>query len=279
MAVSKSTDNGLHWQRYTLAQTYSMCNALAINPIDSRVVYCGGYNSSDSMVFKTTDGGESWLAAGTGITAQVNDIAIDPVNPQVVYAAAGNGLYKTTNAGVDWSNTGCDGANGVVIDPVNPNIIYAGTNTGVFMSSIGGGSWTAMNDGLTDLLVTSIGIHANRYLFIGTNTGIYRYEIGSGTEENSPGSKARSITFFPNPFRTHTIIQYQVSRPDAIGLSIYDPQGRLVKHLLEAEQPAGAYSLSWDGKDQAGNRISSGIYFCKFTAGKKTSIHKLVVVE
>ncbi|MBN1998071.1 hypothetical protein JW935_10995 [candidate division KSB1 bacterium] len=66
---------------------------------------------------------------------------------------------------------------------------------------------------------------------------------------------------FPNPFSSRTVLQYIVSQKDYVRLFIYDVRGRLVAKVVDKVQPPGSYQCTWDGYDQTGRRVSSGVYF------------------
>jgi len=237
MAVSKSTDGGTTWERDTLTTDYCQCYAIAIDRSNSNVVYAGGYNAK---LFKTTDGGASWVSSATGLNGTVNDIKIASTKANTVYAGTSSGVFKSTNAGGNWTNTGLSASvNAVLINPSNENEIYAATTNGIYKSTTGGGGWTAMNTGLLTTNTTSLGIYPNNWLFCGTNgTGMYCWNIQVGVEEFS-GEKDIQKTMLqvvPNPFKSTTSIRVQTSaissRQKEISMKIYDVSGRIVKRFL-----------------------------------------------
>ncbi len=83
----------------------------------------------------------------------------------------------------------------------------------------------------------------------------------------------------PNPFREQTSIQYTLPQSSHVQLVIYDALGRQVKTLVDASQDAGAHTLIWDGCDDAGKQLSSGIYFLKFEAGEFSHKARLVILR
>jgi len=66
---------------------------------------------------------------------------------------------------------------------------------------------------------------------------------------------------YPNPFNSETVIRYQLPASGNVELSIYNGIGQQIRTLLNSSKPAGNYSTIWDGKDDWGNPVSSGIYF------------------
>jgi hypothetical protein len=199
----------------------------------------------------------------------------------IIYAASTNGVFKSTNAGASWTNTGCSNVNAVLINPLSENEIYAATSTGgVYKSTTGGGGWTAMNNGLGNLNTTYLGIYPNNYLFVSTyGSGMYRWNIMVGVEETGCNKQRMFFSAYPNPSHGPIVVQYELIHAGSISLRIFDPQGRLVNDLVNADQAIGLHSAAWNGKDQKGIRVPSGVYFCKFTTGDQTLIRKLIIVE
>jgi len=79
----------------------------------------------------------------------------------------------------------------------------------------------------------------------------------------------------PNPFRESTVLTYSLARPGHVILSIYNAGGQKVKTLVDRSDDLGSHSVVWDGTDDYGNRVSSGIYFCRMDSGGHVSTRKL----
>jgi photosystem II stability/assembly factor-like uncharacterized protein len=106
----KSTDGGETWAEINNGLETSLINIhrIAVHPTDPNVVYIGTWKDG---VFKTTDGGQSWVLKNNGlVSADVRSLAIDPQNPEVLYAGLGEGagVFKSTDGGDLWGaiNTG-----------------------------------------------------------------------------------------------------------------------------------------------------------------------------
>ncbi|RMH74349.1 MAG: T9SS C-terminal target domain-containing protein, partial [Gemmatimonadetes bacterium] len=84
----------------------------------------------------------------------------------------------------------------------------------------------------------------------------------------------------PNPFNPVTAIRYQLPQTQAVNLRIYDVSGRLVRALVENEiHEAGYYVLEWDGTDDAGQAVSSGMYIYQFDAGPFSQTRQMLLVK
>jgi len=173
--VYKSTDGGKTWKNMGLKDTHHI-GRIVIHPTNPDVVYVAALGhlwgpNKERGLFKTTDGGKTWINTkfideNTGFV----DVAIDPENPNTLYAAAyqrrrrgwgfngggpGSGLYKTTDGGETWIRltsglpTGDIGRIGIDIYRSNPSTVYAIIESrpgGVFRSDDKGLSWRKMSN-------------------------------------------------------------------------------------------------------------------------------------
>jgi photosystem II stability/assembly factor-like uncharacterized protein len=149
--------------------------ALAIDPSNPNIIYAGSWvccglaattyeQTLKGGIFKTTNGGQSWIALSNGLPDDaVDSLAVDPKNPSTVYAATfANGVFKTTDGGQSWNamNAGLTNlfATGVAVDPNNSSTVYAETQStgGFFKSTNGGQSWASVNLGFNFDQVTSL---------------------------------------------------------------------------------------------------------------------------
>jgi len=83
----------------------------------------------------------------------------------------------------------------------------------------------------------------------------------------------------PNPFNPSTTISFSLPTPSHVSLRIYDTSGRLVRSLLDADCDAGRREEIWDGRDDMGRELSSGVYFCRIEAGTIMETRKMVLLR
>jgi len=84
----------------------------------------------------------------------------------------------------------------------------------------------------------------------------------------------------PNPFNPVTTIKYATSKAGHVTLRIYNVQGALVKTLADKNVDAGQHEVSWDGRNQSGKPVSSGVYYAKvFSAGGNSDVIKMVMAK
>ena len=96
--------------------------------------------------------------------------------------------------------------------------------------------------------------------------------------------KTALLANYPNPFNPETWIPYQLAEPATVSLHIYAVNGALVRTLDLGHQPAGVYqqrtrAAYWDGRNQLGEPVASGVYFYRLTAGDFTATRQNVDKE
>jgi flagellar hook assembly protein FlgD len=86
----------------------------------------------------------------------------------------------------------------------------------------------------------------------------------------------------PNPFNPATSIQYSIGgrqRPVHTTLKIFNVIGQLVRTVVYEEKLPGVHSVTWDGKDERGNEVSSGVYFYQLRARDQTETKKMILLK
>jgi hypothetical protein len=84
---------------------------------------------------------------------------------------------------------------------------------------------------------------------------------------------------FPNPFTSPVNISYDLNRESDVNIVIINSRGELVRKLLSANKSAGSYRAQWNGRDERGMSVASGVYFIRMVAGKNVSVKKVVLVK
>jgi cysteine-rich repeat protein len=171
--------------------------AIVIDPVNPNIVYAGTGMGSDygGGVFKSTDGGTTWMGASTGLTAfRINALAINPVNRSVLYAGTESGrVFKTADAATTWSDVTPIGLftnsiYGMAIDPSAPDTVYLGSSgQGVFKTIDGGATWTFAGSGITNAGTVDLAIdpsHAST-LYAAVYTGGLFKTTNGGTSWTS----------------------------------------------------------------------------------------------
>jgi len=133
--VFKSSDGGESWKATGLVNRGLNVRALAIDPVNTAVIYAGGTSGwtpgslgqKVAGVFKSTDRGDTWNVMNNGLTSiDVNVLAIDPKGTRTIYAGTKSGLFKSTNGGNSWNVAGLpDYILALAVDPQTPSTVYA----------------------------------------------------------------------------------------------------------------------------------------------------------
>ena len=89
---------------------------------------------------------------------------------------------------------------------------------------------------------------------------------------------------YPNPFNPETWVPNQVAEPSSVTFWIYNAKGQPVRQLKIGYQPAGIYlgrdrAAYWDGKNDLGESVASGIYYYQIQAGDYTATRKMVILK
>jgi outer membrane protein assembly factor BamB len=116
----------------------------------------------------------------------------------------------------------------------------------------------------------------------------YLWEVEMGEYEQHPEvveserPASELISLFPNrpnPFNPSTTISFTLSAPGKSHLVVYDITGRKVRELVSRILSAGAYSVVWDGRDDAGRAVSSGVYLSRLESGGKAATGKMLLMK
>jgi parallel beta-helix repeat protein len=119
-----------------------------------------------------------------------------------------------------------------------------------------------------------------------TDIGAFFFDKGQGDlshhDRNDPSVRPRCFTVhqnYPNPFNPVTTIVFELPRNSNVTVVILNILGRRVTRLLQEEKQVGVHRIEWRGVDDAGNAVSSGMYFYKVTAGDKTILRKMILMR
>jgi photosystem II stability/assembly factor-like uncharacterized protein len=241
--VWRTDDAGRTWEPMFDDQPTQSIGAIAVAPSNPDIVYVGsgeGLHRPDLSVgdgiYRSADGGRSWLHLGLRDGQQIPELAVDPKDPNRVFAAVlghpygpnpERGIYRSVDGGKTWQrvlfkdeNTG---GSAVAIDPTRPDVVYAalwedrlgpwedrnqfeGTGGGLFKSTDGGNTWRKLTKGLPDdtsqVNLTIAASNPDRlYVVVGTNeAGIYSSAAGLGLfRSDDAGESWARITSDPRP--------------------------------------------------------------------------------
>lgn len=120
---------------------------------------------------------------------------------------------------------------------------------------------------------------ANSYTVLTDSSGRYQVQIlvtSAGPSPSLPG-KFKLEQNYPNPFTSATVVPFELRAQSDIQVTIFDILGRVVRKITASAQTAGAHSILWDGRNDAGRRVSSGIYFYTLRASGESRTKRMIL--
>ena len=106
------------------------------------------------------------------------------------------------------------------------------------------------------------------------------YVNSNTTGDETPGVFSYHLDQnYPNPFNPSTRIIFGLKDAGRVSIRIYDTAGRLVRNLIDERRLPGDYEELWDGRDDKGLEVASGVYFCRMTAGESNVTKKMVLLR
>lgn len=235
--VFKSTDGGTTWTGVSTGLVTRTVNTLAFEPLTGSPVYAG----TTAGLFQSTDAGRFWtnieinlgprdirailfdsvtgtnlfVGTSTGVYARTNEtnwaarnkslstsvraLVDDPSS--ILYAGTDGGVFKSTNAGVNWTkmNKGLKTTKvrALVIDPANASTLYAGTTKGIYKTMDAGTNWTGVTNGIGLPTINSLLIDpaSSLIVYAGTTNGLFRSaDAGASWSLSQSNLTARDVT-------------------------------------------------------------------------------------
>jgi hypothetical protein len=92
-------------------------------------------------------------------------------------------------------------------------------------------------------------------------------------------SQHLNINNFPNPFNPTTIISFELPNDSNVRLEVFNVKGQKLKTLISELLPAGSHSIEWNGKDNSGKNVGSGVYFYKFQSDSTNQVRKMLMLK
>lgn len=268
-AMIKSTDGGHSWNILNSNYTEALNDIQFINQSTGFAV---GGKYGESKIIKTTDSGDSW----TDVTSPVEEEleALYFINSSSGFAVGSDAaVIKTTDGGNNWE---------AVTIPVEgysnnfqdiqffdeENGIIVGSSGLVYWTEDGGESWTQDETFIgNSWLNDSYFFNKNYGFVVGMYGSILKYQDGMVELHNSDQITEVPKNFqlyqnYPNPFNPTTTIRYGLPETGKVRIAIFNLYGQKVVDLVNKTQNTGYYQIIWNGKNQSGVSVSSGVYIC-----------------
>jgi len=240
--------------------------ALAIALDDAGNVYVTGYsrgsggNGDYATVRYNSAGEEQWVARYDG-PASGGDVALaialdDSSNVYVT------GESISSGADLDYATV-----------KYNPSGVQQWVARYDGPASRSDGSVAIAIDGAGNVYVTGVSVGSETDYDYAT----VKYSQGPGVAEASPdvpGHRLEVAQLTPEP-----VITYTLPSSSSISLKVYDVTGKLVETLVSGSQEAGTHTVTWDGRDEEGRKLSSGLYFIRVTTPRSSRFAKVVMLR
>ncbi len=114
------------------------------------------------------------------------------------------------------------------------------------------------------------------------NSGQTTYHSFVMSVENSDPAQTPQVLALnagPNPFKSSVLISFELKQPQALSLDIFGLRGQKVRALASGVQNSGSHTFSWDGRDDQGKPLPSGIYFCRLQSVEGVQTLKLLMLK
>ena len=239
--IYKSYDGGITW---TLGNDYGSMSFYDMYFFDANMGYL---ISSKGYVWKTEDGGETMVTIDTLDTGS---------NSGYLY-------------GIDFADDGMTGA-------------IVGDYGSIFMTTDGGATWNPVTSP-TERTLQNVKFLYGKFWAVGQfgtilsmkpkTTAVADYE-----RRQIPTNYALHQNH-PNPFNPSTAITYDLPKESLVKLVVYNVLGQKVRRLIEAKQQTGAHTVQWNGLDDYGRRMATGMYIYRIEAGRFIAVRKMVLMK
>jgi photosystem II stability/assembly factor-like uncharacterized protein len=288
--ILKTTNGGAAWARIATEPTavageFGLNNSLAT--FDTTHIWFG---TTNGRVYRSTDAGLTWNVSATSFTGQVTEVAFNgPLNG---VAGGQDAASRTTNGGATWIGINIPGAGFVLGLSATGNDFWAAQGPNVYRSTNLGATWATSYTGTIGTL---------RHLDFATVGSVVRgwtvSDIGgiaaalllpTGVDDDKDKGIPTSFALdqnYPNPFNPTTTIQFALPVNATVSLKIYNLLGQEVATLVDESKQAGYHEMHWNGRNQYGSQVATGVYFYRIEAKPVdggtpfTSLKKMVLIK
>lgn len=298
-----TNDGATNWFAVTLDLTGdgpgaygNYITAITIAKGNSNVIYAG---CSNGKVWVTQDASAGinsvWKEVDDSLpSAWCTRLTTEPDNPGIVYATfsgylSNTKIFKSTNYGQSWTNVSGNlpniPVNCLIINPNNSVNLYAGTDLGIFSTTDGGINWVQDVNGMGDVSVADMNYRSSdNTIFAATHgRGMFSASLSGATSvsvaDNQIPNSFELSQNYPNPFNPSTTIRYALPEGRNVKIIVYDINGKEITTLINDYQNAGIHNIVWNGKNNSGQQVVSGIYFYNMQAGNFSQTKKMILLK
>ncbi|HET6272929.1 MAG TPA: FlgD immunoglobulin-like domain containing protein, partial [Bacteroidota bacterium] len=271
--VLRTSNGGASWARIAtepaqVGSEFGANNGLAVVG-NNHIWFSPG--TATGRVYRSTDGGATWASSVLPFLQFTSGLAFS--NTQYgVAGGSGGAAARTTDGGVTWTSVTLP-ASGTVYGIAATNAeFFATRGAAIYRSTDRGATWASSYAGGVGALnhISAASAGANAYLKAVSGTGgiTSGYFVVTGVDdqpEELPGSFTL-MQNYPNPFNPSTTIRYALPKDAFVTLKVYNLLGQEVASLRDEMQNVGFHDVVWNGRNNAGQTIASGVYFYRLEA-------------
>jgi photosystem II stability/assembly factor-like uncharacterized protein len=244
-SVWVTEDGGNNWSHITGNLPFRWVTRIKVHPKDHKIAYItfSGLRWKDPQphIFRTDNAGLTWENVNSNL----------PDSP----------------------------INALAIDFVNPSIIYVGNEVGVFYSEDEGAFWKALGSNLPSVVINDMQIHHKSNELIVATHGRSMYKMNLSVINSIEKKERKNITFslfqnYPNPFNPSTQISFSLTRPSFVKMEIFNALGERISTLIHKKMSAGNHKVQFDS-----NGLPSGVYFYRLTANDFVAAKKMLLMR
>ena len=248
--VWRSLNRGALWTDTSAGLPVRWVTRVVADPVDPKGVFVtlSGFGGDQHLphLYHSTDWGSTWTPiAGNLPDAPLNDVVVDPLDTQCLYAASDVGVYWTRNLGADW--------------------VPFGT-------------------GLPFTAVFDLNLHAASRTLVAATHGRSQWKIDLNQVPVAVEPAARPSTLAlsfpsPNPSRGVTRLTLDLAAAGHAEVAVFDATGRRLRTLLSGTIDAGSHPVIWDGTEEGGAAAPAGVYFVRAGTPNGAVTRRLVRVQ
>ena len=274
------SNNGIDW---TSIDFFNDKECIAMDFYKDHIVVFASSIESGGGIYYSYDNGENWNSSAE--SRFIDDFRFDD-NGKLFGVCESLGLLSSNDFGETWE-----------VEFYSTNLSSVGYTDGkIFVAwykpdndKEGVAIWNYetkklifLNDGLLNMNINNLienQIIDCHNIIACTEEGAYlRYDFSVDVDDDLliPNYE---LTNYPNPFNPETTISYGLPNDSKVELVIYNIKGRKVKKLVSGNQEAGYHKVTWNGKDESGRSVASGVYFYQLRTDKKSINKKMIMMK
>lgn len=284
---AKTTNQGETWIFLTAIPTYHIRSIFFLNELTG---YIFGYHGES---YKTLDGGETWVELNTNIESDIRSsyFTDEQTGYIVTYSLGSSSIMKTIDGGVSWNTvhqTPGYGLFSVFFNSVDTGYVAGGyksrdSDPMILKTTDGGDTWVNQNppDNPSKAIKSIHFVNKCVGYAVGID-GLILKTTNAGDSilcKEIPPADFKLNQNYPNPFNNKTTIDYNLPVDTQVQLKIYNILGQKVKTLVNTFQIAGEREITWNGTDDEGHLLSTGIYIYRIKLRNLLISKKMIYIK